>query len=152
MEYTQLFICSANFIHSGILQVTEVGKIIDPLADKLTQVTVCLSIGIKKPEFLLLLGLFIIKELAMLAGGCLLLRKHHKLTGAQWFGKVNTIVFYAVMAVLILFPAVPLWLQWLMMGVSSCFMVLSFLMYLWQFCQSMRQEQSTSHTRRRKFS
>lgn len=133
-------------------QITEIGKIIDPFADKLTQVTVCVCIGIKKPEFLILLGLFMIKEVAMLIGGYLLLRRNHKLAGAQWFGKVNTIVFYIVMIMLIFFPALPPWLQWAMIGTSSCFMVLSFFMYLWQFFQSIRCAGTPSHSQRQKFS
>lgn len=104
------------------------GKILDPLADKLTQFTVCLSVGIKINLFLYLAGLYFIKELCMLAGGIWLTRNNIKIIGSKWWGKVGTGLFYAVMFVVILFPNlsenVKLYLCLAMMIIIVCVLIL----------------------------
>ena len=44
-------------------QFTELGKMLDPVADKLTQVTVVICLAIQNPILIPLLAIFVIKEL-----------------------------------------------------------------------------------------
>lgn len=120
--------------------ITDLGKILDPLADKLTQVTVCLCLAVRKKELFILLIFFILKEVVMLAGGLIILHKNHRIEGAKWFGKVNTIVFYAVMIAVISFPMLPQWVVWLMVGCSLTLMFFSFFKYLSCFFQAIKKE------------
>ena len=48
-------------------QITDLGKMLDPFADKLTQGVVALCIALRFPAIRPLLLLFILKELLMLA-------------------------------------------------------------------------------------
>lgn len=82
------------------------GKLLDPLADKLTQIAVVLSLAIRHKEVIPLLVICVLKELAQAAGGVFLLRRGEQIRGAKWYGKVSTFVFYGVMA-LILFVPMP---------------------------------------------
>ena len=50
-------------------QQTEVGQMLDPIADKLTQGTVAICLAIQIPVLLPLLAVFVLKELLMLVGG-----------------------------------------------------------------------------------
>ena len=60
-------------------QVTELGKMLDPFADKLTQGVVALCLAVKFPVICPVLAIFILKELTMLCcGGYLLLKKQNK--------------------------------------------------------------------------
>ena len=85
--------------------VTELGKLIDPLADKLTQGALIICFVVKYHYMRYLLVLYVIKEGFMLVAGLVML--HHngrKLNGAKWFGKVSTALVYIVMFILFLSP------------------------------------------------
>lgn len=59
-------------------QITELGKMLDPLADKLTQGTVAICIAVHYPSIWPLLALLVLKELVMLCGACYLLKNGQK--------------------------------------------------------------------------
>lgn len=85
--------------------VTELGKLIDPLADKLTQGALIICFIVKYQYMRYLFALYVIKEGFMLVAGLVML--HHngkKLNGAKWFGKVSTALVYIVMFILFLRP------------------------------------------------
>ena len=92
--------------------ITNLGKVLDPVADKLNQITVLLCITIKAgmtdaPTFPIVLTVFIIlllKEFLMIAGGWLLLRKKKIVVYALWYGKLATVLFFAVTLTLMLAP------------------------------------------------
>ncbi len=87
--------------------VSDVGKVLDPAADKLTQVTVCVLLMIKLRHLWIFFVLLLLKELVMLVLGGWLLRRGVRLEGARWFGKLVTILFYLVMIAILLFPGIP---------------------------------------------
>lgn len=89
-------------------QVTELGKFLDPLADKLTQGALVFCLASRFPMLWLLAGLFLVKEGYMAVMGLYMLRRYQKkLDGAMWFGKVCTTVLYLVMFLLLFFPSLP---------------------------------------------
>ncbi|MCI8441127.1 MAG: CDP-alcohol phosphatidyltransferase family protein [Provencibacterium sp.] len=96
-----------GFIARRFDMVTDVGKILDPVADKLTQITILLCLTLRYPSFLPLLLVFALKELLMLTGGLLLLHRHIHPGSAKWFGKIATCFFYLSMVLVVLFPALP---------------------------------------------
>lgn len=75
-------------------QITDLGKMLDPFADKLTQGVVAMCVAIRFPAIRLLLVLLILKELLMLSCAVVLLRKHKRPCAAKWYGKVATVMFY----------------------------------------------------------
>lgn len=84
--------------------ISEIGKALDPMADKLTTIAVCFCLMMRLPQFWIFFVIMMIKDSIMLFTGVYLHKKGHKFEGAQWYGKVATIVFYVVMAILIFFP------------------------------------------------
>lgn len=118
-----------GFIARKFNQVTELGKLIDPVADKLTQAAIIIALMFKIKWMFFLVVLFVIKELSMLINGIVLLRKGKKLDGAMWFGKVSTAVFYFSTFIIILFPMLNSMVENILMIISAFFMALSFFMY-----------------------
>lgn len=122
-----------GFIARRFDMVTELGKIIDPLADKLTQASLIFILVVKIKWMFLLLILFVIMQLFLLIAGIVMLKKGRKLNGAKWFGKVSTTVFYATMLVLVALPALSNDVTNLLMTVCGAFLLLSFLMYIKEY-------------------
>lgn len=119
-----------GFIARHFNQITELGKFLDPFADKLTQVAVVLVLMLQYKGMGILVALLIIKEIFMGVNGLLLLRKGAKLDGAKWFGKLSTAVFYILMVILILFPSINKEIANILMGITGVFLFLSFVKYI----------------------
>ena len=87
--------------------ITEFGKFLDPLADKLTQGTLFLCIAINYPLMWILLVIWLLKDGFMAIMGLVLLKtKQTKLDGARWYGKVCTAIIYIAVLALLFFPGV----------------------------------------------
>ena len=119
-------------------QITELGKIVDPLADYLTQFAVVVCLAVEYKLLIPVIVLLVIKELSMAVLGVVFLRKGKKLSGAQWYGKVSTVVFYAVMFVLLAVPHIKMEtltfpLSTVLIAISGAWMLFSFIMYVHQY-------------------
>ena len=92
-------------------QVSELGKMLDPIADKLTQATIAIvyffTFRNAENETLNLFAwvflLFILKELVMLVGGAIMIAVGIRPGAAEIYGKAATLVFYVVMVALMAF-------------------------------------------------
>ncbi len=94
-----------GFIARKFDMITELGKFLDPLADKLTQGTLFLCLAHRYPHIWILLIIWILKDGFMAIMGLILLRKKQtKLDGAKWYGKVCTAIVYLAVLGLLFFP------------------------------------------------
>ncbi len=81
--------------------ISDLGKLLDPAADKLTQATMLICISIKHPMAWALLGLLAIKEGAMALAGFFAVRRTGVVSGAKWYGKACTVVLNLMFAVML---------------------------------------------------
>ncbi|MCL2086353.1 MAG: CDP-alcohol phosphatidyltransferase family protein [Oscillospiraceae bacterium] len=86
--------------------VTTVGKILDPLADKLTHITVSIVFIIKFNTFWPIFAVFLLKESLMIILVGRMVKKGVKFKGSKWFGKVATVVFFLTMVGVLFLPDV----------------------------------------------
>ena len=140
-----MLLCALTDVLDGYIarrfdMVTELGKALDPVADKLIQAAMMLCAAARTPLVWLLLAAHILRETLMAAAGLYMLRVLGQVYGAQWYGKVCTALIYAVMIALLLFPDMPEPLA--AGGVFTCvFMVLMCLvMYLADYARVLRGE------------
>lgn len=92
-------------------QISELGKLLDPVADKLTQITIavmlflefhrCDSEGMRAFSWVFLF--FLAKEALMILVGAIMLAVGIKPSAAEIYGKVATFAFYGIMLVVIAF-------------------------------------------------
>lgn len=85
--------------------VSNLGKILDPIADKLSQIAIVIILIVKfwslDGPLKYLLFLFIFKELVMVIAGVILLSLGMRPVAAEVWGKVATVVFYTFMITII---------------------------------------------------
>lgn len=87
--------------------ITEFGKFLDPVVDKLTHAAVALCLAFHYPLMRWLIFLMVIKEGFMAVMGAWNLKHGQKLNGAKWFGKVCTATLFLLLLVLVVFPWIP---------------------------------------------
>lgn len=109
--------------------VSDLGKMLDPVCDKLTHgaLLVCL---IRRYRYIrVLLALLAVKESIMLVLGWIAVKRRQTVHSAKWYGKMCTVVFEGVMIVLMLFPSIPDRIAHGMMGLCTAVMIFSLIMY-----------------------
>lgn len=74
--------------------VTPLGRVLDPLADKLMQISAMTTLTIDSCLPIWFFVIFTIKELAMLLGGFRLYRKNFDVIPSNFFGKLTAVLFY----------------------------------------------------------
>jgi cardiolipin synthase len=83
--------------------ITKWGKVFDPLADKLMQITALVFLVLHKFIPIIVLVIVVVKESLMLAGGIMVYKKGKTVIGANWYGKMATVIFYfAILATIII--------------------------------------------------
>ena len=82
--------------------ISNVGKILDPLADKLTQFSLIICLISRYHTLLYLVPLFVIKEIFQLVAGGISMKKGKMLKGAQLTGKISTTVLFISLIVLVM--------------------------------------------------
>jgi cardiolipin synthase len=122
--------------------ISQAGKALDPTADKLTQVTVCVVLAYHLRRYWPFFAVLLFKEAVMLAFGGYLLTRGVKLEGARWFGKVVTGLFYVSMVVIILVPNMPTAAVYAMLGLTSCCALIAFILYIPEFLGYLRRDKT----------
>lgn len=75
---------------------TNAGKLLDPLADKMMQCSVLVCFALKNVNLWWIAVLFLCKELFMICGALIVLKKIKVTVKSNWYGKCTTAVFYAI--------------------------------------------------------
>lgn len=110
--------------------ITTVGKILDPIADKMTQFTLTLCLSLEYPVLMPVLALFVVKEAFQLIAGIFFLRKGRMLPGALMTGKVCTSVLFISLIALVLFPEMNPAVVNVIALTDGVFLAISFVSYV----------------------
>ena len=86
--------------------ISDLGKMLDPLADKLTEGALIICLISRYKLMIALLMVMACKETMMVVMGLKAL-KNDSINSARWYGKVCTVFLYAVMMALLLFVKIP---------------------------------------------
>ncbi len=115
-------------------QISELGKMLDPLADKLTQITIAIILFLKFNAvddnviraFSWIFLVFLVKEAIFVIGGVTMIALGMMPSAAEIYGKVATFVFYGVMVILFLFgPEVGVFAASFTLPTAVCIVLVS---------------------------
>lgn len=121
--------------------ISTVGKILDPIADKLTQFTLTLCLSLKYPVLMPVLALFIVKEIFQGVVGLIHLCRGMMLPGALMAGKVCTTVLFISLTALVLFPETDPALVRTIALMDGAFLLISFINYILAYFGKNRKVQ-----------
>lgn len=96
-----------GFIARRFNMVTDLGKFIDPVADKITQCAMVFCAATVNWWVAFLLGLMLTKDLLLFLWGLMLFRKEDRVSSSCWYGKACTVIVYASMFSLFVYPLMP---------------------------------------------
>ncbi len=123
--------------------ITDIGKLLDPFADKLLEVAVsiCLAVRFSGP-FILLSVIIIFKEIVMIVGAYLIMSRVKVYVSAVWCGKLATIVWYLLICIVHFSPMVlngDLFICNLLCIVLVLVMLMAFIIYVFNYATQIEE-------------
>ncbi|MBQ9673054.1 MAG: CDP-alcohol phosphatidyltransferase family protein [Ruminococcus sp.] len=139
--------CVDGLIARSLHQVSEFGKILDPIADKLTLLSVGICICIKIPEVITVMVILIIKDLLMLAGATSLLKRGIRPPQARWYGKLGTILFYISVGITVFMKIIDYNIPYLsvtLLSITAAAMIFALFKYFVVFLDLLQNSNNSS--------
>lgn len=134
MALAVLILSGITDIADGIIArkfnlISDFGKALDPIADKLTQIATMGCLLSRFPHMWLPLGILVVKEVFTGAMSLYAVKKSGEVKGADWHGKLCTVLLYAVMGLHMLWAGIPAFLSKCLLLLCVGVMCLSGLLY-----------------------
>ena len=137
-----------GFIARHWHMVSDFGKALDPVADKLNQASILIALSFKYPIMLLPFGIMFVKEVYLGILMLIVIRRSGTVFGANWHGKVATFLIYFTMALHLIWPGtIPKTVSILTIGLTVGMQLLSFVLYAIRnnrLVREYRKEEGTS--------
>lgn len=113
--------------------ITPLGKLLDPIADKVTQLVLTICMSVRYPLMRPVLMLFLIKEFFQFFAALVNFRKGKALDGALLSGKICTAVLFTSFTILVIFPELPSQIVNFLSIMDFCFLMFAFVNYIFAF-------------------
>lgn len=123
-------------------QESELGKVLDPLADKLTLIAVGVCLIFLQPYVLPLMIIMVLKDTLMIIGGTIIINKGVIPPKSSWYGKASTFMFYISVGMVVLmeiFKYKNETLSLTVLGVTAGMMIFSLVNYAIIFFKIQKQ-------------
>ena len=138
-----LLLCGLSDILDGAIArrfglETELGRILDPVADKLMQAAMMVCAAAKVPQLWLLLLLHALREGSLGALAVYVRRETGTVQSSRWYGKLCSALVYAVLLWLLLVPEPSEALSELMVLICMAAVIACLLLYAADFMQILR--------------
>lgn len=121
-----------GFIARRFHMVSDLGKVLDPVADKLTQAAAIGCLLTRFQGLWWLLGVMVLKESVTAITGMLVIRRTGVVYSAAWHGKLATCVLYAVIFTHIVWSGITAEASVLLMLAGMAGVLLSLTLYTLQ--------------------
>ena len=136
-----------GFIARHFHMTSDLGKVLDPVADKLTQGAMLICLVTRFPLMWLPLGILIVKETVMAITGALVIKRTGNVHGSNWHGKVTTTLLYMMMGIHILWYRIPENVSDVTILLCSCMMCISFVLYVLKNCRLLKESRNAANLR-----
>ena len=113
--------------------ISTFGKLMDPLADKLMQITVAVCIATVEKTLIWVPVVLILKELTMILGAARLLKKDKIVISANKFGKIASVLYFLVFSIILLFDNIDFIVKQILCTSFMITSVFAFINYLMSY-------------------
>lgn len=124
--------------------VTDWGKMLDPIADKITIGVIIISLSLKYKIVIAMIVLYVIKEGYMAVIGMILIKKGHKIEGAKWYGKLCTFGTYVILILLLLLPKMSMTAINVLIILNMAIMVFTLVNYMVYHAKFLKADKKTN--------
>lgn len=128
-----------GFIARTFHMTSDLGKILDPIADKLTQGVTLLCLGTRFAPMMFLGLVLVVKEVFTGVHSLNVVRKTGRVKSSDWHGKLVTVLLYLTMGLHILWVDIPAGVTYTLTAVCLCLMAFSFTQYLHRNIRQMEE-------------
>lgn len=118
-----------GFIARKFNMISDLGKFLDPVADKLTQAAILVCLSVRYPLMLGIFALMFVKEIYAFYSGLQVVKKTGIVLGAQWHGKAATVLLYTMLLLHAFWFDIPEAVSFLLMGACITMLILSGILY-----------------------
>lgn len=119
-----------GFIARTFHMISDLGKMLDPIADKLTQLAMLFCLVFRFPLMMIPLVVLAVKELVSGVAVLLFMKETGTVAGADWHGKLSTFLLYAMMVMHLVWYDIPPIVTVISIAVCTAVMLLSFVLYM----------------------
>jgi len=109
---------------------SDLGKALDPVADKLTLIALFFSCALMNRKLFVIGALLVIKEIIMAVTALMAAKCDKQFHSAVWHGKLCTVFSYGLLIVLMLFPSIPKLYSDIGIAICCILMIYSLAMYV----------------------
>lgn len=159
LSFIIIVISGVSDVIDGIIarkfnMVSDVGKLLDPIADKLTQISIMVLLSTKQILLLIPCAMLVIKELISGFIGIYVVRRIKHMLHAEWHGKLSTVFLYILMGahmlMLIIRGKIFLPVSYALIAVSTVLIIISFVLYLKRYARLIKEIKSGKENRNKK--
>ena len=129
-----------GFIARHFNMISDLGKALDPIADKLTQFAMLMCLVSRFPMMLIPLLVLVVKELFCGLTSLMVIKKTGVVLPANWHGKLTTFLLYATMCLHLVWINIPASVSYVTITVCTAVMLMSFVLYIMRNVHAMRSE------------
>lgn len=127
-----------GFIARKFNMISHVGRILDPVADKLTQISVMICLCFTYPLILVPVILLVVKEISSGIIALIMLKKTKDTINSDWHGKAATVTIYLTMFLHIIWQNIPYYVSVASIALCIALILLSFVLYVNKYLKRIK--------------
>ena len=139
-----------GFIARKFNMVSHVGRILDPVADKLTQIAVIACLCSRYIMMVVPLVILVVKELANGIIALIMLKRTGNTINSRWHGKLATVILYVMMVTHLFWVNISAFVSDIFIWTSIGAMALSFVLYTLQNAETIKSVKEVSENNKEK--
>ena len=129
-----------GFIARRFNMTSDLGKVLDPVADKLTQAAMLICLSIRFPLMIIPFVLLLARDIYMGISGLLVIQRKNVVMGAEWHGKAATFLLYTTMIIHIFFPGISKTVSIIFIAACTLMIAITFILYIVRNTKALKQD------------